>query len=132
MYTEKDPNKKWVAAPKATTATVTTGNKPVLDAGPTWGGPAASASAPGGTGGPVSRGYREEMEDFAYCVKLWSESKGDRRLPRCHGEVAMADAIVALTANVAMKKRQRIEFADEWFDPKSAAVPDGDLKLEMV
>ena len=133
MYTEKDPNKRWTTAPKATTATVTTGNKPVLEAGPTWGGPAAAASAgPSGIGGPVSRGYREELEDFAYCVKLWHESKTDRRRPRCHGEVAMADAIVALTANVAMKKRQRLEFADDWFDAKSPAVPDGDVKLEVI
>jgi predicted dehydrogenase len=133
MFAEKDPNKKWTGTPKATTTIVTTGNKPVLEAGPTTGGPAASlAAAPGGISAPISRGYREELEDFAYCVKLWSESKGDRRRPRCHGEVAMADAIVALTANVAMKKRQRIEFADDWFDAKSLAVPDGDLKLEAV
>jgi predicted dehydrogenase len=132
MFTEKDPNKKWTGTPKATTATVTTGSKPVLEAGPTTGGPAAATTVAGGSNAPISRGYREEMEDFAYCVKLWNESKADRRRPRCHGEVAMADAIVALTANVAMKNRQRIEFDDAWFDPKAPAVPDGDLKLEVI
>ena len=39
--------------------------------GPTWGGPAAAAAADGRRlGGPVSRGYREEMEHFAYCVSM--------------------------------------------------------------
>lgn len=133
MYAEKDPNKKWLSSPKAMTATVTSGGKPVIDSGPTWGGPAAAAApAPGSQAGPVSRGYREELEDFAYCVRRWNEAKGDRRRPRCHGEVAMADAIVALTANCAMRKRQRIEFMDEWFDPSTAAVPDGDVHVDLA
>ena len=73
------------------------------------------------------------MEDFAYCVKMWNQSDSiDRRLPRCHGKVAMADAIIALTSNIAMKKRQRIEFADTWFDPKSPDLPDADLQLETI
>ncbi len=84
-------------------------------------------------GGPISRGYREEMEDFAYCVRMWNQgTKNDRRLPRCHGRVAMADAIVALTSNQAMRKKQRIEFNHEWFDPASTDVPDPDMKAEVV
>ena len=31
--------------------------------------------------------------------------------------VAMADAIIALTSNIAMKKKQRIDFKESWFDP---------------
>jgi predicted dehydrogenase len=82
---------------------------------------------------PVSRGYREEMEDFAYCVRMWNQSdKNNRRLPRCHGRVAMADAIIALTSNQAMHKKQRIEFKHEWFDPASPEVPDPDMKPEIV
>jgi hypothetical protein len=81
----------------------------------------------------VSRGYREEMEDFAYCVKLWNQSaSSERRQPRCHGTVAMADAIVALTSNIAMQKRERIVFDTKWFDPAVSDVPDGDVKLETV
>jgi predicted dehydrogenase len=84
-------------------------------------------------GGPISRGYREEMEDFAYCVRLWNQGdKKDRRLPRCHGRVAMADAIVALTSNQAMRQKQRIEFKHEWFDPSSSEVPDPDMKAEAI
>ena len=84
----------------------------------------------------MSRGYKEEMEDFAYCVRLWDAKKGyekkdgkyEQRLPRCHGEVAMADAIIALTANLSMKRRERIEFKDAWFDAEKADVPDGETK----
>jgi hypothetical protein len=73
------------------------------------------------------------MEDFAYCVRMWNQGdKKDRRLPRCHGRVAMADAIVALTSNQAMRKKQRIEFKHEWFDPASTDVPDPDMKPEVV
>ncbi len=120
----------------------------------TAGGPAVEASstsapvsanrpegtAPAGTGGKVSRGYREEMEDFAYCIRLWDAKKGYekgsdgkyvQRLPRCHGEVAMADAIVALLANRSMKNHQRIEFKDDWFKAESSAVPDGDTKPKV-
>jgi hypothetical protein len=36
----------------------------------------------------------------------------------------MADAIIALTANMAMDGKQRIVFEDAWFDPASAKVPE--------
>jgi hypothetical protein len=42
----------------------------------------------------------------------------------------MADAIIALTSNVAMKTGQRIEFKHEWFDLASDATPEVDLKVE--
>ena len=44
----------------------------------------------------------------------------------------MADAIIALTANVAMRKRQRIEFDPRWFDAASRDVPDGDVQPEVI
>src|SRR5262249_45150240 len=84
--------------------------------------------------GPVSRGYREEMEHFAYCIRMRDQgsSKDDRPRPRCHGKVAMADAIIALTSNLAMKKHQRIEFRKEWFAPASKEVPDAALRPDTV
>ena len=36
----------------------------------------------------------------------------------------MADAIIALTANMAMDTRQRIVFEDAWFDAATAEVPE--------
>jgi predicted dehydrogenase len=131
LFAENDPNKRIAGGPKGTSASValTSDKKPALDAGPSWG-PAQAASK--ATSTTVSRGYTEEMEDFAYCVKLWNDAdKSHRRMPRCPGRVAMADAIIALTANQAMKIRQRIEFADDWFKPESAEVPDKELDDEL-
>jgi predicted dehydrogenase len=135
LWTEPDPNKnqKGPAASLAATVSNTGTGKPALESSSTWGPagggapPAANASPTGSGNAVVSRGYREEMEDFAYCVRLWEPGKprAEQRLPKCHGEVAMADAIVALTANHAMRKRQRIVFNDAWFDPtKLEEVPD--------
>lgn len=141
LYTEKNPNKK-MGEGRATEVAVTTGpaGKPALEASSTWGpgggGGAVAAGTAGGptaAGGPVSRGYTEEMEDFAYCIRQWDEKLGyekdgagkfRQRLPRCHGEVAMADAIIALSANHSMKNRQRIEFNPDWFTWDNPAVPD--------
>ncbi len=112
-------------------------SKPTVDAGPSPGGASAAqavAVAQQSLSAPPSRGYREEMEDFAYCVRMWNQAgtKESRRLPRCHGEVAMGDAIIALTSNIAMHKNQRIEFKKEWFDPASDAVPDPDMKPRIL
>ena len=41
----------------------------------------------------------------------------------------MGDAIRALTANLAMKLKKRIEFKESWFDPKSDDVPETDPQL---
>ncbi len=136
LYTEKEPGKP--GDQRSMTVNVT-GLKPgaaAADASSTWGGPSATvtaASATAGTpGAPISRGYREEMEDFAYCVRVWNAAQGYeekdgkyvQRLPRCHGEVAMADAVIALTANRAMRDRTRIDFKKEWFEADSDLVPD--------
>jgi predicted dehydrogenase len=132
LYMERDPNAKDSGAPRPTSVTVaTTGaGKPALDATSSQGGATKAGSEEGQkAAGPISRGYREEMEHFACCVRLWNEgSKADRQLPRCHGRVAMADAIIALTSNLAMKQRQRIEFKEEWFDAGSPAVPEDAVK----
>ena len=36
----------------------------------------------------------------------------------------MADAIIALTANMAMDNKTRIVFEEAWFDPTSPEVPE--------
>ena len=83
----------------------------------------APALAQNGPADTVSRGYREEMEHFCYCVRT------GRNELRCDGTVAMADAVMALTANLAMKYRKRIVFKDEWFDPASDAAPETDEQV---
>jgi predicted dehydrogenase len=124
-------------AGRATNVTVTKEKGlTVLDSSASTGGPEQNAVTAGKKSlgeAPVSRGYREEMEDFAYCVRMWNQAdKKDRRLPRCHGRVAMADAIIALTSNQAMHKNQRIEFHHAWFDAASNEVPDANMKAELV
>lgn len=130
-------------APRSTAVATTAGGGPALEASSSAAPTSASrpeGTAPAGTGGKVSRGYREEMEDFAYCIRLWdakqgyakgSDNKYTQRLPRCHGEVAMADAIVALLANRSMKNHQRIEFKEDWFKAESDKVPDADTKPKV-
>jgi predicted dehydrogenase len=106
-------------------------------------GPSAQVSITANSNGPkVSRGYTEEMEHFCYAVRnlgQFIDGEGNMTPPksgaersqgglRCPGVQGMADAIMALTANIAMEKRQRIEFKPEWFDPTNAATPEDLLK----
>ena len=90
-------------------------------------GDAAPAKAAQGKG-PVSRGYREEIEHWAWCI-----STGDfGNQPRCNGPVALADAVIALTAKQAIKNSQKpggngfIQFQKEWFEVDSDAVPEAE------
>ena len=101
------------------------GGAPVLDTYNTSAPSAAATVAKSGMGEAISRGYREEMEHFCYCIRTgasWQDL-------RCNGRVAMADAIMALTANLAMKHKKRIVFKDEWFDADSDAVPETDEQV---
>jgi predicted dehydrogenase len=141
LYGEKDPNVKEPTSTKSMAVTVAKveAGKAVLDSSSTTGGPSgppttvAGAGAPGAPAGPVSRGYREEMDHFAYCIRMHTQAGTDEErkkwqlTPRCHGRVAMADAIIALTANEAMKQRKRIEFNEAWFEAASMEVPDADM-----
>ena len=88
--------------------------------------PATQAAVAGDTMQKISRGYTEEMEHFCYCIRTDNFKGPDDGGLRCNGEVAMADAIMALTSNLAMKYNKRIEFKDEWFDPNSDATPETD------
>ena len=101
------------------------GGGPVLDAYETSAPTQAAADASGAMGEKISRGYREEMEHFCYCIKAGEPNSA----LRCNGTVAMADAIMALTTNLAMEHKKRIVFKDEWFDPSSDAVPETDEQV---
>jgi predicted dehydrogenase len=85
---------------------------------------------------PISRGYREEMEHLAYCIRMREQNPSPEELerlkPRCDGRAAMADAIIALTANQAMKRQTRIVFDSKWFDPALNDVPDADMVEERI
>ena len=44
--------------------------------------------------------------------------------PHCTGEVALGDAVIALTANIAIQKQQQIKFDPAWFDPTRTETPE--------
>lgn len=100
------------------------------DAGPTMdtqasGAPVAAAAV---NTGPVSRGYTEEIEHWAWCIR----NPAPENKPRCNPEIAVADAVIALTAKQAMANGSKgksgggyIQFKEEWFDIASDETPDG-------
>jgi predicted dehydrogenase len=113
----------------------TQGKKPVLETSPSTAGPTAAASLGGLATADPSRGYREELEHFAYCVRN-GDSKdyhADKyHQPRCRGEVALADAVIALTSNIAMRQKRRIDFDPRWFDYQSPEVPESAPKIAQT
>jgi predicted dehydrogenase len=83
---------------------------------------APTAAAKSGGGGPkVSRGYTEELEHWAWCIR----NPAPENKPHCGPKVAMGDAIIALTTNMAARQGARIEFKKEWFDIHNDATPEG-------
>ena len=110
---------------------------PVLNAYETSSGPAKASGGGSDWATNISRGYTEEMEHFCYAIRNYGPTfyTDGKLLPvsegglRCPGTTAMADAIMALTANFAMDKKKRIVFKDEWFDPDSDAVPETDEQV---
>jgi predicted dehydrogenase len=93
--------------------------KATLDSYETGGGSANLAAA--ALSGPISRGYREEIEHWAWCIR----NNYPIETLHCHPKVALADAVIALTSNIAMAENRRIEFKPEWFDPMSDETPEG-------
>lgn len=82
-------------------------------------GPAQRAQA--GAARDVSRGYAEEIEHWAWCIR----NPAPENQPRCGPEVAMADAVIALVTNKAARQGRRIEFKKEWFDVDHDDTPEG-------
>ena len=94
---------------------------PTLDTTASGGQSAAVAKA-AIDAGPVSRGYTEEIEHWAWCIRNFDFEKNK---PKCHPTVALADAVIALTTNIAIRENRRIEFKPEWFDINSDETPEG-------
>jgi len=69
----------------------------------------------------VSRGYTEEEEHWAWCIR----NPAPENQPRCHPKVALGDAVIALTTNMAARMGKRIEFDKKWFDPDDDVTPEG-------
>ncbi len=84
------------------------------------GAPKAVAKSAGG-GPKVSRGYTEEIEHWAWCIR----HPDPKNQPRCSPKSAMADAVIALVTNMAAKAGERTAFKEEWFDIHSDETPEG-------
>jgi len=89
------------------------------------GGQTASV-AKAASSGPVSRGYTEEIEHWAYCIR----NPDKENKVKCYPEVAMGDAVIALTTNVAIQRGMKgeagfVQFKESWFDVESDETPDG-------
>lgn len=106
---------------------------PVMSASESLAPSTQAAKSSAAIGEKVSRGYTEEMEHFCYAVRnhedFLDKSPKEGGL-RCNGTVAMADAIMALTSNLAMKANRRIAFKSEWFDPENPATPETDPEVQ--
>jgi len=70
------------------------------------------------------RGYQEQIEHWAYCIRENPEADPEQEMPRCYPEVALADAVVSLATNIAARLGRTVEFDRAWFDPKSDATPE--------
>ncbi len=102
---------------------------PVLDTSESGAPQAAALGKQALEAAAVSRGYTEEMEHFAWCIRNFDYEVNQ---PRCHPEVALADAVIALTSNIAMRSGKLIPFDPEWFKIDSDATPEGEPPTEEV
>jgi hypothetical protein len=108
------------SAPTTTKVSVTQGKSgPTLDT--TASGGDAVATGKSALDGPVSRGHTEELEHWAWCIR----NPDPKNQPRCQPKVALGDAVIALTTNIAMRENRRIEFKKEWFEIDSDETPEG-------
>lgn len=107
----------------------------------------------------VSRGYCEEIEHWAYCIRknpdcdlnavdteimpilcnaFGAKAFGDTAgatpplLTRCRGEVAIWDAIIALVTNISAALNKTVEFKESWFDYNSDDAPEFEYAEELV
>lgn len=97
------------------------------------GGGAAPVAKAATNAGPVSRGYTEEIEHWAWCIR----NPDPNNKPKCYPEVAMGDAVIALTTNVAIQKNMRgepgyVKFDEKWFDRDDDETPDGSSVKEQI
>ncbi len=80
---------------------------------------------------PISRGYTEQIEHWAWAIRQKQEGRPLTVPLRCSPSVALADAVIALTTNLAIHQGKqdggncRIDFEEAWFDPARDETPEG-------
>ena len=88
--------------------------------GPTMDTTASGGAVLAGSTSGTSRGYTEEIEHWAWCIR----NRDPANKPRCNEEVGLADAVIALVANKSMSEEKRYDFKPEWFDIDSDETPE--------
>ncbi|MEX1223236.1 MAG: Gfo/Idh/MocA family oxidoreductase, partial [Pirellulales bacterium] len=106
-----------------TSVKATKGGGPTLDT--TQSGGYVAAEKQTGDSGPVSRGYTEEIEHWAWCIREKQRDRYTDAAPRCGPKVALADAAMALVSNMSIEEERRIDFEPAWFDVDSDETPEG-------
>ncbi len=93
--------------------------------------PAQKAVASAGPAGPaVSRGYKEQIEHWAWCIQENPNCADPAIQPRCNPRIALGDAVIALVTNIAADKGESVSFKESWFDPDNDETPENDLGVE--
>ena len=133
LFKERGPGEKNPSLEQRLSLIQGKGGGMVMQTSESLGPSTKAAIAEGAVGKKISRGYTEEMEHFCYAVRnhgdFLDKSPSEGGL-RCNGTVAMADAIMALTSNLAMDAQRRIAFKPEWFDPENPATPEKDPDIQ--
>ncbi len=80
----------------------------------------------------ADRGYQQQIEHWAWCIRQNPDASDPEVQPRCHPKVALGDAVIALTTNKAAEEGMRVDFKKEWFDPDDDALPENELLDENV
>jgi predicted dehydrogenase len=89
-------------------------------------GPAQTAVG-GAAKAEVSRGYAEELEHWAWCIRVNPDASDVKLQPRCSPKVALVDSVIALATNIAADEGKSVVFDEKWFDPFDDATPETDI-----
>ncbi|MDR1480637.1 MAG: Gfo/Idh/MocA family oxidoreductase [Planctomycetaceae bacterium] len=89
-------------------------------------GPAQTAVG-GAAKAEVSRGYQEELEHWAWCIRVNPDCRDEKLQPRCTPKIALGDSVIALVTNIASDTGKSVTFNESWFDPLSDATPEVDV-----
>jgi len=101
---------------------------PTLNTTESGGGPASAVGKKALDAGPISRGYTEEIEHWAWCIR----NPSPENLPKCHPPVALADAVIALVSNIAIAEKKPIDFDPRWFNIDDDATPENVSPADSV
>ena len=71
----------------------------------------------------ADQGFAAELAHWAHCCRAAADSQ-DAFKPRCDARAGLYTTVLTVAATKAVKLGTRVDFKDEWFDPKSEETPD--------